>query len=175
MGRDRHPRGMLAHRRAPGYGQTAQSRRDGTSGGAVGPHPRGWRHIPAPGLCHNTGGRRDAHILRQTPSGKKTAVSLGAAPGCHCLGTGGSMGRGTRSVRPSRLGRATLSRHREAAKGHTEGSSVASETGVEPGGDPLLPLTAAHTASPRGQDGSRRPGLPFRDAVPSGRTWLPGQ
>lgn len=65
-----------------------------------------------------------------------------------------------------------LSRHWEAIKGHTEGFSVASETEVEPGGDPQQPLSAAHTAGglPRGQDSRQRPGLPFRDAVPSGRT-----
>lgn len=94
MGRDGHLRGMLAHLRAPGYGQTAQSRGDGAVHGAVRPHPRGWRHIPARGSVSSTGGRRDAHTLRQTPSGKEAAASLGAAPGCLCLGDGRWHGQG---------------------------------------------------------------------------------
>lgn len=169
MGRDGHPRGMLAHLRAPGYSKLRR---------AAGTEPWMEQRGPARGdggtSDHGAPSATRVGAGMPTPCGKRHRERRRRHPlGQHAFAsaTGGGVGRETRSVRLSRLGRATLSRHGEAIKGHTEGFSVASEAGTESGGAPQQPLTAAYTAGglPRAQDGRQRPGPPFRECSSFGR------
>lgn len=107
MGRDGHPAGCSSPPRAG----TRANRGDRTLDGAVRPHPRGRRHVRARGSVGSAGGRRDP-----TPSGKrhrqrKRRHPLGQHRAAFPRATRGGVGRETRSVRLSRLGRAMLSRH----------------------------------------------------------------
>lgn len=74
--------------------------------GTVRPHG-GWRHVPARGSVSNTGGRRDAHTQRQTPSGKESGgIPLGStrlpSPGRREMARAG---RHARSALPGSGGR----------------------------------------------------------------------